>query len=135
PRRALVPEAPQLARAVPHVEKELSEVVDVAERIAGGRERRVVVAVQEDDRHPLDVALAAAEADDRDAEGGVDDPREIGGERRADEPVRLRAPRAGGAAREAEQAERSSHLQSHRCSSCCPRTIKSTTCCASARSV
>ena len=78
---ALVAERPDLGGRVAVREQVVCERLDVAERVAGRRIRRVVVAVEQDHRRPLDAARAA-EADHRRAERGVEDLREAGRERR-----------------------------------------------------
>jgi len=57
---SLVSQAPQLARSVSVVEKKLGKIVDIPERIAGGRERRVVIPMQKDDRNTI-VAMRLAD--------------------------------------------------------------------------
>src|SRR5581483_6384604 len=81
---ALITEAPELARMVAVIEEELRKGLDAAKGIAAGRERAVVVAVEEDDRHVLDATDVGAKADRRLAEIEVLDHREVGGKGRAD---------------------------------------------------
>src|SRR5215470_5056610 len=81
---ALIAEPPELARTVAVIEEELREGLDAPEGIAGGRERGIVVAVEEDHRDVLDAADIGAKADDRFAEIEVLDHRKMVGKLRAD---------------------------------------------------
>src|SRR5215470_13425308 len=80
----LITERPHVLEAVAMVYKKLSEVVNVTKRVAGGRERGVVVAVKEDDRNVLGVSLIRPESDHRHAQEGIDDDRKVRGECRPD---------------------------------------------------
>ncbi len=54
----LVPERPELARRIPIIGEVLGKRLHRAERVAGGGERRVVVAVDENDGHVVNVPRA-----------------------------------------------------------------------------
>src|SRR6516165_1246630 len=81
---ALIAEPPELARTVAVIEEELREGLDAPEGIAGGRERGIVVTVEEDHRDVLDAADIGAKADHRCSEIEVPDHREMVWKRRAD---------------------------------------------------
>src|ERR1700692_1104096 len=81
---ALITQPPELARAVAVIEEELREGLDAAKGVAGGRERGVVVAVEEDHWDVLDAADMGAKANHRLAEIEVADHREVVGKLRAD---------------------------------------------------
>src|SRR5580692_5283886 len=81
---ALITEPPELARVVAVVEEELREGLDAPKGVAGGRERSVVVAVEEDHRDVVDAADIGAKANHRLAEIEVLDHREAVGKLRAD---------------------------------------------------
>src|SRR3984893_13969189 len=85
---ALITQAPELAHVVAVIEEELREGLDAPKGITGGRERSIVVAVQEDHRDLLDAANIGAKADHRLAEIEVADHREAVGKRRADRSAR-----------------------------------------------
>ena len=53
---ALITQPPEFARVVTVIEEELCEGLDTPKGVAGGRERRVVIAVEEDHRDVLDAA-------------------------------------------------------------------------------
>src|SRR6266700_1578259 len=91
---ALITEPPELARAVAVIEEELREGLDTPEGIAGGRERSIVVAVEEDHRDVLDAADIGAKANHRLAEIEVPDHRKVVGKRRADLDARAWRPGA-----------------------------------------
>jgi hypothetical protein len=80
---ALVAEPPQLARRIAVLGEVLRQRMDAAIGIAGGRERRVVVAVQEDDRRARH-RPRRAEAEYRLAERGIDDDGKVGRQAGAD---------------------------------------------------
>src|ERR1700694_1811012 len=81
---ALITQPPEFAHVVAVIEEELREGLDAPKRVTGGRERSIVVAVQEDHRDVLDAANIGAKANHRLAEIEVFDPREVVGNRRAD---------------------------------------------------
>src|ERR1700757_2778355 len=81
---ALITEPPELARVVAVIEEELREGLDAPEGVAGGRERTVVVAVDEDHRNVVDAADSGAEANYRLAEIEVLDHWKVVWKRRAD---------------------------------------------------
>ena len=82
---ALVAEAPQLLRRIAVIEEVLGEVAHMTEGlVARVRVRRVVVAVEKDDRHPPDPPDARPEPDDGLVQCGVLGDAEAAGERRAD---------------------------------------------------
>ena len=66
------------------IEKELREGLDAPKGVAGGRIRRIVVAVKEDHGDVLDAADVGAKADHPLAEIEVHDHREVVRKRRAD---------------------------------------------------
>src|SRR5258708_22212507 len=81
---ALITQPPELARVVAVIEEEWREGVDAGKGVAGGRERGVVIAVEEDHRDVLDAADMGAKANHRLAEIEVADHRKVVGKRRAD---------------------------------------------------
>jgi hypothetical protein len=81
---ALITQPPELAQVVAVIEEELREGLDAPKGVAGGRERSIVVAVEEDHRDVLDTADIGAKADHRLAEIEVSDHREVVGKLRAD---------------------------------------------------
>src|ERR1700736_321417 len=76
---ALITQPPELAQVVAVSEEELREGLDAPKGVAGGRERSVVVAVEEDHRDVLDAAAIRAKANHRLAEIEVLDHREAVG--------------------------------------------------------
>src|SRR6266702_8449962 len=91
---ALITQSPELTRMVAVIEEELREGLHAPERVAGGRERRIVVAVEEDHRDALDAADIGAKANHRLAEIEVPDHRKLVGKRRADLDARAWRPGA-----------------------------------------
>src|ERR1700736_4034606 len=81
---ALITQPPELARAVAVIEEELREGLDAPKGVTGGRERSVVVAVEEDHWDVLDAADIGAKANHRLAETEVPDHREVVGKLRGD---------------------------------------------------
>src|ERR1700757_1155667 len=81
---ALITEPPEFARAVAVIEEELREGLDTPERIAGGRERGIVIAVEKDHWDVLDAADIGAKANHRRSEIEVPDHREVVWKRRTD---------------------------------------------------
>src|SRR6476620_9983441 len=59
---ALITQSPELAHVIAVIEEELREGLDAPEGIAGGRKRRIVVAVQEDHGGVLEAADIGAKA-------------------------------------------------------------------------
>src|SRR5260370_8707744 len=91
---ALITQPPELARVVAVIEEELREGLDAPKGVAGGRERSIVVAVEEDHRNVLDAADIGAKANHRLAEIEVPDHRKVVGKRRADLDARAWRPGA-----------------------------------------
>src|SRR6266436_4860460 len=81
---ALITQPPEFAQVVAVIEEELREGLDAPKGVAGGRKRRIVVAVKEDHWDALDAAGIGAKANHRLAEIEVSDHREVVGKRRAD---------------------------------------------------
>src|ERR1700741_3790185 len=81
---ALIAQSPEFARAVAVIEEELREGLDATKGVAGGRERGIVVAVEENHRDVLDAANIGAKANHRLAEIEILDHREVVWELRAD---------------------------------------------------
>src|SRR6202008_2472991 len=80
---ALITEPPDLARVLAVIEEELREGLDAPKGVPGGRERTVVVAVDEEHRDALDAADVRAKANHWLAAVRVPEPRELVGKRRA----------------------------------------------------
>jgi len=76
---SLVAQTPQLAGIVSVIEKKLGKIVDIPERIAGGRKGSVVIPMQKDDGNTIEAVSVAArsESENRNAEIRVEDYREI----------------------------------------------------------
>src|ERR1700720_5003358 len=81
---ALITQPPELARMVAVIEEELGEGLDAPKGVAGGRERTIVVAVDEDHWDVLDAAAIGAKANHRLAEIEVPDHGEVVGKGLAD---------------------------------------------------
>src|SRR5262249_25123542 len=63
-----ITQPPELARAIAVIDEELREGLHAPQGVAGGRERSVVIAVEEDHRDVLDAADIGAKANHRLAE-------------------------------------------------------------------
>src|ERR1700719_1881121 len=81
---ALITQPPELAQVVAVIEEELREGLEAAKGVAGSREGRIVVAVEEDHWALLAAADIAAKANHRLAEIEVPDHREVVGKFRPD---------------------------------------------------